>query len=95
VKECADCDRPTLTYRPGLGWAAGECEWYMVRDDVWRSAGMTLSGGCLCLECLERRIGRPLTGADFPARDFRNAPDRRHTPRLAALLEEARAHDRA
>jgi hypothetical protein len=91
MMECRDCERPTLIYLPGVGWAPGACEFYMVWDHVWRAAGMLPSGGHLCIGCLQDRLGRPLTGADFPADDFRNAPARRHSPRLRALLEEARS----
>jgi hypothetical protein len=37
-----------------------------VADEVWAAAAMTALGGCLCIGCLENRIGRPLTAADFP-----------------------------
>jgi hypothetical protein len=39
-------------------------EYYMVHDTVWKKAGM--DRGCLCLTCLETRLGRPLVKADFP-----------------------------
>jgi hypothetical protein len=35
----------------------------MVGDDVWAAAGDPQ--GCLCIACLEERIGRRLTRADF------------------------------
>ena len=40
-------------------------EYYMVSDELWAASG----GGnwMLCLACLERRIGRELTLADFTA----------------------------
>ena len=41
-------------------------EIYMVRDRVWAKAGMEPFGGCLCIGCLERRIGRFLKPRDFP-----------------------------
>jgi hypothetical protein len=46
-----------------------QCEIYTVRDAVWRKAGMEPMGGCLCIGCLERRLGRKLRPKDFPARD--------------------------
>jgi len=61
----------------------------MVQDLVWIQAGMRWhavhddGGGCcgiLCIGCLEHRIGRQLTPADFVS----NAPDRWDTPRLAS-----------
>jgi hypothetical protein len=43
-------------------------EWsevYVVKSAVWRAAGMEDFGGCLCIGCLEIRIGRPLVPKDF------------------------------
>jgi hypothetical protein len=40
-------------------------EVYMVRDAVWKAAGMAGYGGCLCIGCLERRLGRMLRPKDF------------------------------
>jgi hypothetical protein len=37
----------------------------MVRDELWAAAGMTPDGGCLCIECLEARLGRQLDRSDF------------------------------
>jgi hypothetical protein len=45
-------------------------EWYTVHDHLWAAAGMERLGGCLCIGCLEARLGRRLTAADFP----RDAP---------------------
>jgi hypothetical protein len=42
-----------------------ECEIYLVRDVVWKAAGMEPYGGCLCIGCLEKRIGRTLKPRDF------------------------------
>jgi hypothetical protein len=42
----------------------GRWEWYMVRNELWASAG--LNDGFLCIACLESRIGRKQTFADFP-----------------------------
>jgi len=42
-----------------------ECEVYIVKDAVWKKAGMEPYGGCLCISCLERRIGRRLRPYDF------------------------------
>jgi hypothetical protein len=38
-------------------------EVYVVKPAVWRAAGM--EGGCLCIGCLETRIGRTLVPKDF------------------------------
>jgi hypothetical protein len=44
---CLDCSRDTL--RSG--------DYYMLRDDVWREANPSVEG-MLCLDCLEKRLGR-------------------------------------
>jgi hypothetical protein len=40
-------------------------EVYIVRKKLWLKAGMKPWGGCLCVGCLEKRIGRQLTPKDF------------------------------
>jgi len=40
-------------------------EVYTVKDKVWAAASMAPMGGCLCIGCLERRLGRTLTPKDF------------------------------
>jgi hypothetical protein len=42
-----------------------DCEVYMVRDAIWKQAGMEPWGGCLCVLCLEKRLGRELKFNDF------------------------------
>jgi hypothetical protein len=37
----------------------------MVHDTVWDLTGLSAIGGVLCLNCLEKRIGRPLRRTDF------------------------------
>jgi hypothetical protein len=49
-QRCADCGT--------------EPEVYLVDDDLWASAGLRIDDG-LCLNCLARRIGRPLRPSDF------------------------------
>jgi hypothetical protein len=44
------------------------CEVYTVRHSVWKAAGMEPMGGCLCVGCLEGRLGRRLKPKDFPRR---------------------------
>jgi hypothetical protein len=86
---CIDCGVDTLP----TGWDA-RAEYYMVHDHVWGAAGMTLLRGCLCIGCLEHRIGRQLTAADFdpdvPINDPSIADDDKawtwRTPRLTARL---------
>ncbi|MET5016675.1 hypothetical protein AAHH78_16035 [Burkholderia pseudomallei] len=52
--ECADCG----CLHPGEYW---------VHPRVWSDSGMAVDGGKLCLVCLEARLQRRLTVADFPA----------------------------
>jgi len=40
-------------------------EVYTVRDAVWKKAGMEPFGGCLCIGCIEERLGRKLKPKDF------------------------------
>jgi hypothetical protein len=40
-------------------------EVYMVKPMVWEAAGMDGWNGCLCIGCLEKRIGRTLVPKDF------------------------------
>jgi hypothetical protein len=49
------------------------CEVYMVRDSVWKAAGLEPMGGCICIGCLEQRLGRRLSPKDFPRRDAFNS----------------------
>jgi len=58
------------------------CEVYIVRDRVWKAAGMGPWGGCLCIGCLEHRLGRRLTPKDF----VRNHPFM-HLPGTPRLIE--------
>jgi hypothetical protein len=57
------------------------CEVYTVRDAVWRKAGMGDFDGCLCIGCLEKRIGRRLKPKDFIDHVF-NSPGLPCTDRL-------------
>jgi hypothetical protein len=64
-----------------------QSEVYMVRRKVWEAADVKGDGGCLCVSCLEKRIGRLLTPKDFlPGHPF-NASDWPGTPRLKARRE--------
>jgi hypothetical protein len=40
-------------------------EVYMVTEKIWKRANMGGMGGCLCIGCLEKRIGRRLKPKDF------------------------------
>ena len=44
------------------------CEVYAVRASVWKAAGLEPMCGCVCIGCLEKRLGRKLTPKDFPRR---------------------------
>jgi hypothetical protein len=89
---CRDCGRETL---PNASGAA--CEWYMVHDEVWAAAGMAPRGGCLCVGCLESRLGRRLVARDFPLERINDlsVADQRwawswRTPRLRRRLTTGR-----
>jgi hypothetical protein len=45
-----------------------QSEVYAVKDTVWAAAGMDEREGCLCIGCLESRIGRRLKPRDFDKR---------------------------
>jgi hypothetical protein len=57
-------------------------EVYQVRDAVWKRAGMEPEGGCLCIGCLEKRLGRRLKPKDFPHDAGLNDPRVPGTARL-------------
>jgi len=66
-------------------------EYYMVEHDVWAkaSAAKPKKHGMLCIGCLESRLGRQLTPADFPTRIPLNhmiAFDPRTSDRLLSRL---------
>jgi hypothetical protein len=46
-------------------------EVYTVKDAIWKQAGMRPWGGCLCIGCLERRLGRHLRPKDFSRHDYK------------------------
>jgi len=80
---CVDCGVETLPLDEG------RAEWYHVNDDVWAATGLGPDDGCLCIGCLEARIGRVLTSADFsdaPLNNLSIADDSKawswRTPRL-------------
>jgi hypothetical protein len=60
----------------------GDSELYFVKDSVWKAAGMEPWGGCLCIGCLERRIGRKLKPKDFDRNHIFNRPVLPCTDRL-------------
>jgi hypothetical protein len=46
-----------------------QTEVYHVRDSIWNQAGMRPWNGCLCIGCLEKRLGRQLRPRDFAPHD--------------------------
>ena len=56
-----------------------DTEVYYLRDEVWKKTGMEPMGGCLCIGCVEKRIGRRLRPRDFAEHEFNSMPG---TPRL-------------
>jgi hypothetical protein len=67
----------------GVKQTLGEhAEVYTVRPVVWKAASMEDMGGCLCIGCLEKRLGRTLVPTDFPRKHpFNSLPG---TKRLLA-----------
>jgi hypothetical protein len=75
-------------------------EFYMVKDSVWEQAtGLCASDNFYpwdqafyCIGCLEQRLGRRLTSADFtdaPLNDPAQCPERRYSDRLLKRLGRA------
>jgi hypothetical protein len=77
---CKDCGIETYPhetspdYRPGghsvMHITPATCEFYLVKNSVWKAAGMPPDGvlecnGSLCVGCIEKRLGRRLTPKDF------------------------------
>jgi hypothetical protein len=46
-----------------------DSEVYYVKDAIWEEAGMRPWSGCLCVGCLEQRLGRQLRPKDFARHD--------------------------
>lgn len=81
-KLCEDCGVDTVPGKPGQ-----PTEWYMVHNSVWVHAGAA-TVRYLCIACLEKRLGRELTAADFtdaPCNDpGRGLMSARHLARITA-----------
>ncbi len=86
---CVDCDQATVSCSappftpcsPEYNCAHdGTWEWYMLTDEVWALIG---NPDCLCIGCVEKRLGRPLNAGDFADLPI-NEPHRYDTPRLTA-----------
>ena len=76
---CRSCGIDTL--HVGTAPRCHEC--YMVQDLLWARATRGRTRSFLCIGCLEQRIGRELTAADFTDVPI-NQPRHVDTPRLAA-----------
>jgi hypothetical protein len=63
-------------------------ESYMVHEHIWKKAGMEPWGGCPCIGCLERCIGRRLIPDDFADHVF-NGP---HLPCSRRLRDRRHPH---
>jgi hypothetical protein len=62
-QDCMDCGVDT-SFTTGIG------HFYTVHTEVWRAAVPERECGELCLDCLEKRLGRKLTAADFISTPF-------------------------
>jgi hypothetical protein len=76
---CVDCGVDTapgcatrvemyLAFAAGQGVSqtiSDDSEIYCVRPTVWKKTGIEPMGGCLCVACIEQRIGRRLKPKDF------------------------------
>jgi hypothetical protein len=52
-----------------------DSEVYHLLENVWQKTGLEGYGGCLCIGCVERRIGRRLKPRDFdPNHPFNRMP---------------------
>jgi hypothetical protein len=70
---CDDCGWDTM--------ARKQCwEYYFVHKEIWLEAGLAR---CLCIGCLEKRLGRELRPEDFPPCES-NRLSWHDTPRLFA-----------
>ena len=66
---CNDCGKDTTPCDRRGNALFRRFDYYIVRDEIWRDAGMNdWASGHLCTPCLERRLGRKLVDADYLAR---------------------------
>lgn len=83
---CGDCGVDLMPYYEPH-------EYYMVHDHVWLAAQRAGDEvPMLCIGCLEGRLGRPLTGADFTECPINQPGNCDDTPRLFKLKVEASAY---
>jgi hypothetical protein len=63
----AEMERAFETQKGGVKQTIdSDSEIYTVHNHVWQAAGMEPWGGCLCIGCLEKRLGHQLRPDDFP-----------------------------
>jgi ribosomal protein L34E len=84
---CHDCGNPLIP----TGRATAR-EWFMLHDHVWDQTGMAPLGGCLCIACTERRLGRALTWRDLTDERPINEPNEADSPRMHTLKLAAATH---
>jgi hypothetical protein len=73
---CVDCGFNTAPDETGKSpmRLSSDNEVYTVRNSIWAKAGMEPFGGCLCVGCLEKRLGRRLRPKDFKRDHVFNQP---------------------
>ena len=78
-----------------LSYPTFRTEVYTVNQEVWDASGIDSHGGCLCVDCLEERIGRRLQPSDFPKDNGLNTfPPYVYTPRLASRMFDLTRQER-
>jgi hypothetical protein len=60
-------------------------EYYMLRNEVWAHVNPDIDGQ-LCISCVEHRLGRTLTAADFADGQVNTSTTLRRSPRLLDRL---------
>jgi hypothetical protein len=83
---CADC---CIELLPATPHDVPDWQLYQVHDHVWAAAGMTPSGGWLCVDCLELRLGRPLAPDDLDDLPLNDLVADKDVPKLAELKQAA------
>lgn len=73
---CVDCGRNT------------KLEHYFVNEDVWFVLAKMPEQGMLCVNCIEKRIGRQLTSSDFTQAHINNPRTNAMTNQLRSRIED-------
>lgn len=66
-------------------WGAHDWQYYMVHDEIWAQTGLGKDDGLLCISCLQKAIGRRLSGRDFMCVPINLPGARDDTPYLYRL----------